>query len=79
MLPPFRGVCAHLLERVQLSVVVLDGVHVVLGTPTQGRARDDTHDDHGSDNPTDEHRPYSTGSDGCPGPRAAPDGRRQRG
>ena len=52
-----RGMPADLLERVQLAVVVLDGMDVVVRAPGQEDGRDDAqhHDD--NDEPTDQHRP----------------------
>ncbi len=53
-----------LLERVQLAVVVLHGMHVVAGAPEQEHDRGDAQHDHDTDEPSD-HHPYSTGSAGA--------------
>ena len=47
-----RRMCPDLLERVQLAVVVLDGVHVVLGAAANQGGREDAHDDHDTDYPS---------------------------
>ena len=51
-----RWVLAHLLQRVQLPVVVLDRVHVVGAAACQD-GRDEARDDQDSEDPTDQHRP----------------------
>ena len=52
-----RRVGPDLLERVQLAVVALHGVHVVVGAAAEDHERDDTDDDHDTDDHADQHRP----------------------
>ena len=55
--PRSRGeVRPHLLERVELPVVVLHRVHVVVGASAHEHARGQSHQDHDSDYPTDQHQ-----------------------
>ena len=46
----------HLLERVQLAVIVLHRVHVVVRTPAQEDGRGQSHQDHDTGYPTDQHQ-----------------------
>ncbi len=63
---------AHLLEGVELAVVVLDRVDVVVRTPTDERVGDRRGDqDHEHDH-ADLHHSYSTGSRGGSGARGPP-------
>ena len=58
--PPVRtvgpGLCPDLLERVQLAVIVLDGVHVIAGPAGHEGDRDDPQDDDDRDKTPDQHR-----------------------
>ena len=52
-----RGMRPHLLESVQLPVVVLDRVFVVVGAAAEEGGREHPHDDQDGDYPTYQHRP----------------------
>ncbi len=50
-----REVRPHLLERVQLAVIMLHGVHVVVGAPAHQHGRGESQHDHHTDDPTHNH------------------------